>query len=257
MFRRIVARVHKAESARNLAKTLFRGVAKRQPFYGGSIYCDMVEHSWAWVHGPRYESFDRELQEALLLFSLDAEALVDVGCNVGAMALSVLLRNPDIHAICVDPNPNAVKLLRKSLARNGLTSRTKVIRAAVSTTGQPVRFDFGGSVTGHVSDRGILVPTIRLVEILSELLPQKRTLLKIDIEGFETLVLPTLAEVGDKTTLTLFVELHPLGMNGAGNPSACCDSLRKLGANLYHLDGTDFTSADDAACTQLVARWIP
>ena len=45
---------------------------------------------------------------------------VDVGAHVGAVTVAVLLDNPGALAVCVEPVPENVAVLRQNLALNGL-----------------------------------------------------------------------------------------------------------------------------------------
>jgi hypothetical protein len=58
---------------------------------------------------------------------------VDVGAHIGAVTVAVLLDNPQARAICVEPIPDNVGVLRQNLELNGLTERATVIAAAVGT----------------------------------------------------------------------------------------------------------------------------
>src|SRR5437867_10895127 len=116
-------RLHRWGVLRKIARRLFRGVTLRQPFHGGVICLDAVEHSWAWSGKFRYEAFDKELQDCLLSLSYKLSHILDIGCNVGAMSLTVLLRNASASAVCFDPNRRAIGLLRRSGELNGLADR--------------------------------------------------------------------------------------------------------------------------------------
>lgn len=58
---------------------------------------------------------------------------VDVGAHIGAVTVAVLLDNPEATAVCVEPIPENVAVLRANLAHNGLTDRATVIEGAVGT----------------------------------------------------------------------------------------------------------------------------
>ncbi len=163
---RAVRVLHRLAFLRAAAKSLCRGWVVRQPFHGGVICLDAVEHSWAWTGRNSYEKFDQPLQDALLRHSQERPWLVDLGSNLGAMTLSVVLRNPRAHAVAVDPNPRAHQLLQKSVRRNRLGDRVRLVTAAVAPPGAAVRFDFTGSVVGHVTPDGSAVPAATVTELL-------------------------------------------------------------------------------------------
>ena len=237
---------------RRIGKRLCRGLAARQKFYNGVIYFDAVGQSWA-LKGTPYEVVDTELKEALLALSRSCQLYVDIGCNIGQIALSILLRNPDIHAVCVDPNPRVLRLLRKSLRANHLEQRVTVKQAAVGNQAGMVRFTSEVSEMGHISQEGYEVACLRLADFINGYSSQK-CLVKIDVEGFEAVLLQKLGEFRNLQNVCLVVELHALGYN-EGNPIECLKLLRQSGATLKHLNGSPVGTIDSSVINQVVAQW--
>ncbi len=253
--RRIVRVLHGSSLLRRVAKRLGRGKTVQQPFHGGIICLDAVEHSWAWTGQNTYENFDRSQQDALLALSRDHAWLVDIGCNLGAMTLGILLRNPHARSVSVDPNPRAVQLLQKSIEVNQLTDRAQVFQAAIAPAGAQVRFDFEGSVTGHVTAAGSPVATKTVAEVLASVPAGVAPLIKVDVEGFETQFLAELAPLARARDAVLFLELHPAGMNGWGDPVKAIGTLREEQAVITTFDGRAVTQVEPSANFQVVARW--
>jgi FkbM family methyltransferase len=252
---RAVHTLHRLAFLRRLAKRVCRGWVIRQPYYGGAICLDAIEHSWAWTGQNSYEKFDRPLQDALLRLSQEHPWLIDIGSNLGAMTLSVLLRNPAALAVAIDPNPRAHQLLQKSLQRNNLTARVRLVHAAVAPADATIRFDFEGSVVGHVAETGVAVPTVTVAELLRDVPPSESPVIKVDVEGFESQILPDLIEAARARRAILVIELHPLGLNGLADPARGLELLRSSGAALTDLEGRAVASLNPADFTQIVARW--
>lgn len=251
----VLRTLHSYAPARALAKRLLKGrLTLTQKFHRGVICLDAVEHSWAWVGECRYESFDRDVQDSLTELSRGYDRFIDIGCNVGAMTLAVLLRNENIDALCVDPNRRAVSLLNRSLVRNALGARAHVLCAVVGEESSTLCFDPTGSVIGHVSSHGIPTTSIAFGSLLNEQLKSRRCLVKVDVEGFETLLLPHLREVEELDRCCLVVELHPKGWNDLGDPEVCVETLRATGARLTMLLGGD-VALPASGFSQLVATW--
>lgn len=118
---------------------------------------------------------------------------VDVGAHIGAVTIAVLLDNPDTTAICVEPIPENVAVLRANLAHNGLTDRATVIEGAVGT--DTIHYNWSG--TEHLETNRFIsngagtvfgqnwphqTLTVRKVA-LTELLPADA--MKLDCEGGE------------------------------------------------------------------------
>jgi FkbM family methyltransferase len=239
---------------RRIGKRLCRGLAAKQKFYNGTIYFDAVGQSWA-LKGTPYEVVDTELKEGLLSLSRTCQLYVDIGCNIGQIALSILLRNRDIRAVCVDPNPRVLRLLRKSLRANHLEERVTVKQAAVGNKAGMVQFTSDISEMGHITREGYEVTCLPLADLINDYSSQK-CLVKIDVEGHETVLLQQLGEFRNLHNVCLVVELHALGYN-EGNPLECLRLLRQSGATLKHLDGSPVGTIDPSVITQVVARWMP
>jgi FkbM family methyltransferase len=253
--KKIIPRLHKFRVLRRLAKRTMRGVTIRQGFHGGVICCDAVDHSWAWVNGSRYEEFDRDLQEFLLLLSQECDLLIDVGCNIGAMTLSCLLRNPRIRAICIDPNRRAIELLARSIDINNLSCRAELIQAAMADDDGQIKFNEEGSVIGHISDKGRDVRCLSFRKFLDGQLASNSCLVKVDVEGFEVKLLQGIRDVHGLPQMRLIVELHPEGWNGIGNPKLCAEYLGRSGATILDLHGDPIREVDSKMFTQVCASW--
>lgn len=250
----LVPKLHQSSALRAIAKKLLNGYTLQQSFHGGTICLDAVEHSWAWTGSRRYETFDCELQNKLLSLSQDREILIDIGSNIGAMSLSVLLHNPNITAVCIDPNSRAVALLQESVCRNQLGDRIRIIEAAVSDRDGILNFDPTGSVTGHISSSGKQVISIDFARFINEYSSNK-CLVKMDVEGFEGTLLQQLKEIECLHNLCLVIELHPLHFNQVGNPNNCLNMLLNSGAIVEYLSGQRLERVVDENFTQIIARW--
>ena len=70
----------------------------------------------------------------------------DIGAHIGSVAIALLMDNPELFVLAIEPVPDNVELLRENLAQNGLAGRCEVIQAAVgkgeTTT---IRYGYTGS----------------------------------------------------------------------------------------------------------------
>lgn len=119
--------------------------------------------------------------------------ILDVGANIGVVSLFLARRFPDrvIHAF--EPNPTTFEALKANVARNGgknITCHRSAVSEAVGTVmfnNDPV--DRG---TASISNGGGAfaqeVPATTLDAFVAEHGIDKVSLLKIDVEGYETLV---------------------------------------------------------------------
>lgn len=135
----LAKRLHRFKTLRTLAKRAASGWTVSQPFHGGTICLDAVEHSWAWVGGRSLETFDRFLQDHLLELSTTRPHLIDIGCNLDVMSLAVLLRNPHATAVAFDLN-------RRAIDFNGMGDPVRVVEALRRRGDLQLKFIDGGDV---------------------------------------------------------------------------------------------------------------
>jgi FkbM family methyltransferase len=256
----LIPRLHSARALRALGKRLLRNRVITQPFHTGVICMDAVEHSWAWTGVYRLDARDAPIQERLLALSRSCQAMVDVGSNLGTMAISVALRNRDISIVCIEPNRRACELLRRSLTLNRLSDRVTIVEAVAGGADGEIGFEEGGSTTGHVApSAAVRKPMIDFTRLIDEQALRGRCLVKIDVEGFEAALLKDLRRVNRRANVALLVEVHAQGFNGCGDPRACGELLRDSGAAITDLDGQPVTSiepwTDPVKTLQLEAQW--
>lgn len=125
------------------------------------------------------------------------QTILDLGANIGFTTIFFAHCYPDAQLVSVEPISNNVELLRKNLNLNLVKSR--VISAAIAVLDGEIQMkicpkdyghkiasiDYGNSFEGEVVDvKAISVPTI-----LGQMNWNRVGLLKIDIEGYEAILL--------------------------------------------------------------------
>lgn len=150
---------------------------------GGSdafIFSEVFEH--------RYYDFDLPSTPITVL---------DLGANMGLTTLFFARKYPGAKIACVEPMPNNLALLRKNLEQNGV--QAEIVGKAISVNDLPVVMETALNDYGHkVSnpDQGVRpgsntigVDGISVPTLLDELNWGRVNLLKIDIEGYEGVLL--------------------------------------------------------------------
>lgn len=140
------------------------------------------------------------------------EYIMDLGSNIGVTAMFWAQRHPKARMVLVEPDPENFKLLERNTA--AFADRCVLIQAAVSDQRGETRFfrsdrEYGHSILkGDDSVSEIVVRTLTVSDVLTEAGFPQVDLLKMDIEGGETLVMPTIATW--KFAPRYFIaELHP------------------------------------------------
>lgn len=181
--------------------------------------------------------------------------LLDIGSNVGVMTLSVLLRCRDVSAVTIDPNHRAIELLSRSLRKNRLEARARTFCLAASDDSRTIAYDADGSFVGHVASDGKTVPAIPLLELIEQHVVAP-TVIKIDVEGYEAVLVESLRRLPRLPGSVLVIELHPLGFNGMGDPVKVVSALRsRTDLTVQLLGGGDIQAFDPTTFHQLEVCW--
>ncbi len=71
---------------------------------------------------------------------------LDVGAYLGGVAVALLMDNPDLQVVAVEPVPGNVELLRRNIEVNELTARCEVIAGAAGNGSEVnIRYGYSGS----------------------------------------------------------------------------------------------------------------
>jgi FkbM family methyltransferase len=121
---------------------------------------------------------------------------LDVGANIGAIALPVARQRPDVRVICIEADPGLATVLRRNIADNALTNITVAECLAGSCSREAVRFytappdRFGmGSVGPQFERPPILLGQVALDELIDDMGIDNVDVIKLDVEGSELGVL--------------------------------------------------------------------
>jgi FkbM family methyltransferase len=68
---------------------------------------------------------------------------LDVGAHIGAVTIALLLDNPDLRVVAIEPVPDNVALLRRNLELNGVADRCVVMPAAAWFGKGSIDVEFG------------------------------------------------------------------------------------------------------------------
>ena len=128
----------------------------------------------------------------------------DVGAHAGYFTL-LLSRSVRSHGrvFAFEPEPTNIEHLRQHVRINGLTN-VEIVEAAAADAGGSSRFDkTAASMMGHLSrDGSAQVQTVRLDDFPTP------DIIKMDIEGAETLALLGATRILSERHTQWFIELH-------------------------------------------------
>jgi FkbM family methyltransferase len=139
------------------------------------------------------EILDDEYKLARIEFR-PGDVVVDVGANIGIVALYLAKKHPDIQIIAIEPVPTTYQHLLENIDLNGVRGVT-TLNCAVTRDRRDLRMivhpAHSGGSTGHLKEieqsghYNLTVHSRTLDDIFDEYVPARCRLLKIDCEGAE------------------------------------------------------------------------
>lgn len=164
----------------------------------GNVYCGLHE----------FEDM------ALVLHALrPGDLFIDIGANIGSY--SMLGSAAGARVLSIEPIPSTFAWLAQNIAINGLGEQCRALNLGLGRGEDRLRFTGGLDTVNHVlaegetTDNVLEVPVRPLDRVLEG---QSPTLMKIDVEGFETEVLAGAAQALSNPELLAVV----MELNGSG-----------------------------------------
>ena len=164
-----------------------------------NIYCGLQEFS--------------EMAYVLHVLQTD-DLFIDIGANVGAYTL-LACGVKGARGFCFEPVPETYQRLQANMKLNGLLGRVATYNIGLADKEGELRFTSGLDSTNHVVaehehvDEAVAVKVLPLDILLADETP---AMVKIDVEGYETLVVNGMLRTLKKPSLHSVV----MEMNGSG-----------------------------------------
>lgn len=151
----------------------------------------------------------------------NSENVFDLGCNIGYTSLLAAIQKINKSILLVDPNPEALAKASQNIILNGFGIKSKFITAFIGEKdGEKIDFytvgsgEAGSMYSSHAETAAALnsfyeVETITIDTLVSfvEFVPD---LIKIDVEGAESLALLGAKKTASNQKVKFFIEMHGL-----------------------------------------------
>jgi FkbM family methyltransferase len=167
-------------------------------------------------------SYERSLTAKLKIRGERGGLLVDVGANWGYFTLLWAAANPGNKVIAIEASPRNITPLRSNVARNHLGHQVVIHDLAVADAPGTIEFDLGsddetgwGGVAPGKTASTVTIEAATLDQICAGI--ESIDVLKIDVEGAETLVLKGASELLRAQRIKeVFLEVNKLRMARLG-----------------------------------------
>lgn len=230
---------------------------------GRSFHIDAREAYSCWWFRERFPGWETQTFQILERFLKPGKVYLDIGAWIGPTALYAASLGAQTHAL--EPDPVAFQRLQRNLEANPDFKDVHLHQLALAAGSgmQPfggngelgnsestllvneVTFLHKGGLDRHWhgddplwrKGQQVQVKTLTLKDFLESqcLSPEHITLIKMDIEGSEKQVLPTLEAALGKARPPLYLSLHRVFLQET-EIVACIDTLKELYSGLYNMD---------------------
>jgi FkbM family methyltransferase len=188
------------------------------------------------------EKYELDVWRALMGELRAGDTFVDVGAFIGLYTIAVGLRlQGSGRVIAFEPDAHNFSLLQEHVELNGLEGQIDLHRAAVSDKAGQSHFLADGSCEARFAPPSRNTMIIDVVTLDGALAGNQIDILKIDVEGYEEMVLrgaTNLLRTPGLKPRVIFVEVHPYAW---ASPRAGSDALLGLlnerGYRVQTLDG--------------------
>jgi FkbM family methyltransferase len=192
------------------------------------------------VTGNLYCSLHDFGDMAYLLHVLSPDDLfVDIGANVGSYTILACAAK-GAKGICFEPVPSTFERLMDNLRINNLSERVEAKNIGLSDREGELSFTSAEDTTNHIVARGetasnvVRVRVLPLDAVLSDGTP---SLLKIDVEGFETPVLEGARRtLGKRGLHSVIMELNGSGRRYGFEDSQIIDYMSSFGFSTFRYE---------------------
>jgi FkbM family methyltransferase len=164
---------------------------------------------------------------------------IDIGAWIGP----TVLYGAQIakHCYAVEPDPSAIQSLKSNIALNpGLAKKITVFNGAISNkTGKAfisARFSLGDSMSSLIAEKSLdsaLVDCLTFEDFISSFRIKECNFIKIDVEGAEAFILPSMLDYIKINKPTIHISIHPSLFRDLEKDSKKLLSIFKLYKNIY------------------------
>jgi FkbM family methyltransferase len=173
------------------------GFAGCFPYFGTRVF--FPPQSVIFDRACREGIFEAQVLRMIWRLTRPGTTYLDIGANIGLMAVPVLATMPDVCVLSVEPSPATLPYLRQTVCHSKFQGRWRIIERAAADQVGAVEFftsaDCGGALDGlkdtgrSVEPKKVTVQSTTIDRVWVEQRTPEVSCLKIDVEGAELSVL--------------------------------------------------------------------
>lgn len=217
---------------------------------------DSVGHRIFWS-GLR--EWEKETSPVIFENLRRSRCFIDVGANCGIYTILGCTINPNVCVVAIEPVPKVCAALTHNVTQNNFDSRVKILNVALGDSNGTVSFHEAedstmGSlaVDGYQGQRGRVIQVMcRTLDSIVDELKIEPDFLKIDVEGFEHVVLSGANRVLRKFRPRIVLEANP------GDPcSAVTQILSNYGYTLQNITDAGLETRSEIVPNEAYHNWL-
>ncbi len=218
----------------------------------------LFDRAFLALYGAYKKYYEAGPVDRLQEFVPTGSVVIDVGANVGFFTLRFAEWVGSAgQVISIEPEQQNYDILSASLARAGLSGRVRALKAAAVAVAGGTLLEINPlHPADHKLSRdgtGLPVDGVRLDDLVAETGHLRPSLVKIDVQGAEMLVLLGASQILKIARPALFIELHEEGLKKFGTSvSAILDHLSGQGYAAFWLRREG--APQEASPTEIHAR---
>ena len=144
----------------------------------------------------------------------DNTIFIDIGCNYGAYSIPIAKLKNNINVYCFDPSEKALNHLKDNIELNGIQN-IKFFKIGIGEKNKTAFFNdelknYKNSGAYEINNKNsgkiILINSIDNLIENGEIIPKKKIIIKMDVEGYEFLALQGMINTIKKYDIFIFFE---------------------------------------------------
>jgi len=217
---------------------------------------DAVGHRIFWS-GLR--EWEKETSPVILDNIRRSRCFIDIGANCGIYTVLGCTINPDVRVVAVEPVPRVCAALAHNVTKNNLDPRVTILNVAFGDTNGTVDFhEAEDSTMGSLAVGGykgqpgdVIQVKCRTLDSIVEQLNLAPDFMKIDVEGFEHIVLS-----GARRTLGTFHPRIVLEANPGDPGSAMSEILSEYGYRFHNITERGLETRSEIIPVEAYRNWL-